>query len=214
VELSQAKTTARFRYQKRQRNQVDVIRDRPGARDLSTQQQSLPIPTPPEPRPPEENFLYVFSNVACPVTGEPVQFDHWVDYRNEDHRIFGRIYVSSASSGQLVGERLDETYERLFRIDHLTRQEKKFIPDLNNRVCPVLLEGELHAIQPGEDISIEFNGMMIHFCSTECVEDFLEYPEMPLRRLMAMKNVSQPIQVPAKGDVFNASRNLHFPSFR
>jgi YHS domain-containing protein len=138
------------------------------------------------------SFLNIHSNQRCAATGKLVDHKFSMTYRDEENRTYGHIWVCSESCKAELKDRLPELYERFHRTVAKTGKKRETLPDFVNTICPVTVDGQMEAIE--EDFPIEFNGMVIHLCSPECVEAFLKEPERPLRRLDRMGRLVKPVQ--------------------
>jgi len=120
---------------------------------------------------------YLFGNHQCPVTGETVVPESFVEARNEKGKVYGKIYLCCQGCEKRANKDFNDLYNKFYRTDKKTG---KFVgpQDLKNRTCPV--SGE-----PIEtDSSIEYNGMMVHFCCAGCVKGFLKDPDPKLVKLV------------------------------
>lgn len=124
----------------------------------------------------EEPVTHLFGNHICPVMGEAVDPKSFVEYRDEENDVYARIYVCCPGCDKKVEKKIAELYKTLYRTDEKTGKEIEPV-DLKNDKCPMSGEPVL------PDVSLEYNGMIIHFCCPGCGQDFLKDPEAKLKEI-------------------------------
>lgn len=127
-----------------------------------------------------EQVNFLFGNHECPVTGERVDDESFVAYRNEEKDVYGRVYMCCGGCEKKVEENLEKLYQSLYRKDKKTGEEKDPV-DLKNEKCPMSGEPVI------EEATLEYNGMIVHFCCPGCGQDFLENPDPKLVDLVTDK---------------------------
>lgn len=120
---------------------------------------------------------HLYGNHECPVSGEAVVPDASVTYQDKEHGVFGRIYLCCMGCEKQVKKNPAEIYQKLYRTDKKTGKAIE-ARDLKNDKCP--MSGE--AVDP--KASIEYNGMIIHFCCPGCAQGFLKNPEAKMAKLL------------------------------
>lgn len=125
-----------------------------------------------------EEITHLYGNHICPVMDDTVVPESYVDYRDAEHNTFARIYLCCDGCQEKTIESFPDLYYKLYRTD---KDSGKVVEarDLQNKTCPVM-EGE----PASPHVAIEYNGMIIHFHHSECVEAFLADPEPGMRRLL------------------------------
>jgi hypothetical protein len=128
----------------------------------------------------ETKATHLFGNHECPVMGEPVDPKSFVEYKDEENMVFGRLYTCCKGCNKKTEAKAADLYKRYFLTDAKTGKPKEAL-DLANSECPI--SGE--AVD--EVARIEFNGMKLGFCCEKCVEAFLKDPNATLAKLVPEK---------------------------
>ena len=127
----------------------------------------------------DEDFDYLYGNHTCPVCADADAVDphFFADVKNKKAGIYGRIYVCAAACAKEIEKSMGKYYMSVYRTDKKTG--KKIPPrDLKNQKCPIS-GGKIDS-----KTSIEYNGMVVHFCCDDCVESFLKDPEPAMAKLL------------------------------
>lgn len=123
--------------------------------------------------------LSVNGNRVCPVTGQPIDPEVYVDYRDVRQNVAGRVYLCCENCKDEASEDLSQTYGKAYRVDQKTGRSNAPI-DLKNTVCPIMLR------KPAiPEVSTEYNGVIVHFHCEGCIPPFLNDPDLALRRAKA-----------------------------
>lgn len=122
---------------------------------------------------------YLYGNHYCPACNyaDPVDPHFYADISNKKAGVYARIYVCSKGCIDKIKKDVGKYYMDVYRTDRKTEKEKPAL-DLKNKVCP--MSGE--AVDG--KTSIEYNGMMVHFCCEDCSEAFVKDPEPGMRKLL------------------------------
>ncbi len=120
---------------------------------------------------------HLYGNHACPVSGKAVVSDVSVAYEDKENKVFGRIYLCCPKCVKAAEKDLAGLYKKFYLTDAKTGKAKE-PRDLKNETCP--MSGE--KIDPSA--TIEYNGMLIHFCCPGCADGFLEDPEPKMAELL------------------------------
>jgi hypothetical protein len=126
----------------------------------------------------KEQIAHLYGNHECPVSGETVVPESFVDYKDDEHNAYARIYLCCDHCVKKTEEQLPELYYKLYRTDKEKGKEVE-ARDLQNATCPVM---EDEPVSP--EVAIEYNGMVIHFHHSECIAAFLDDPEPGMKRLL------------------------------
>lgn len=129
-----------------------------------------------------EEFEYLYGNHYCPACdyADLVDPHYFADISNKKAGIFARVYLCSPGCAKEIKDNMAKYYMEVYRTDRETGKEKPVL-DLKNETCPI--SGKPVS---GKD-AIEYNGMIVHFCSANCPEAFLEEPEPAMRKLLPEK---------------------------
>lgn len=127
----------------------------------------------------EGDFEYLYGNHYCPACNysDLVDPQFHADISNKKAGAFARIYVCSAGCVDKIKKDIAKYYTEIYRTDKKTGKEKPAL-DLKNKTCP--MSGE--AIDG--KTSIEYNGMIVHFCCADCTKSFVKAPEPGMRKLL------------------------------
>jgi YHS domain-containing protein len=125
----------------------------------------------------QEAVTHLFGNQVCPVMGDPVDPEEFVEYKDEENQVYGRIYLCCPGCDKKVKENIEKVYNSLYRTDKETG-EKKDPVDLKNEKCPISDE------PVSESASLEYNGFIVHFCCSGCAKEFLKNPDPVLLKLV------------------------------
>jgi hypothetical protein len=121
--------------------------------------------------------IHLFGNRSCPVSGEAVNPDASVTYTSKDKKTFGRLYLCCMGCAKKAAKNAEELYTKLYRTDKKTGKPIDAV-DLKNAKCPM----------SGEDVeanaTIEYNGMLVHFCCPGCAEEFVKEADAKLASLV------------------------------
>jgi len=109
---------------------------------------------------------YLYGNHYCPACNysDLVDPEFHADISNKKAGVFARIYVCSAGCVDKIKKDMAKYYTEIYRTDKKTGKEKPPL-DLKNKTCP--MSGE--AVDG--KTSIEYNGMIVHFCCSDCTID-------------------------------------------
>lgn len=121
----------------------------------------------------DRNLTHLFGNHECPVMGDPVVPESYVEYRDEENKVFGRIYMCCDGCNRQVEKDLENLYKKFYRTDPESGEEKEAV-DFKNPNCPMSGEPVVDGLE------FEYNGMIVHFCCSGCGQDFLETPDEKL----------------------------------
>ena len=124
-------------------------------------------------------FEYLYGNHYCPACNyaDLVDPHFFADISNKAANIYARVYLCDLGCADEIKKNVGKYYTETYRTD---REKGKEIParDLKNELCP----------SSGEPVdgktSIEYNGMIVHFCCEECVASFVKAPEPGMRKLL------------------------------
>ena len=120
-----------------------------------------------------EQINFLFGNLECPVMGERVDDEVFIEYQDEENDVYGRVYLCCPGCEKKAKANLEKLYGTLYEKDKKTGEDKDPL-DLQNEECPI--SGK--EIEDGK--SIKFNGMIVHLCCPGCVQPFLECPDKNL----------------------------------
>lgn len=145
-------------------------------------------------------------NKFCPVTGDPTDPNHFVDYRDEKAGIFARIYTCGAECTTNIREQdLKAHYVKAF----LTLPDDRQAPYgtvrqvLKNQICPVSgvgkkEEGRTYFFHPtlsanctagacstADGYKLNFNAARINICCPTCGKTFAQEPDSFLPNIRA-----------------------------
>ncbi|MCA9436168.1 MAG: hypothetical protein KC978_10315 [Candidatus Omnitrophica bacterium] len=123
---------------------------------------------------------YLFGNHFCPVGGETVIPESFAQSELEEGDVYGRIYMCCDGCKKKTEEEFEDLYKKFYRTDPKTGKPKDPV-DLKNPNCP--MSG--HPVE--DDVLLEYNGMIVHFCCPGCGQDFLEDPDDKLIKLVSEK---------------------------
>jgi len=126
----------------------------------------------------KEKITHLYGNHECPITGDPVVPEFYIDYRDDEHNAYARIYFCCKDCAKKAMEKLPELYYQLYRTDKKTGKEVE-ARDIRNKMCPVM---ENEPVSP--DVAIEYNGLIVRFHHSECIAAFLDDPEPGMRRVL------------------------------
>ena len=124
-------------------------------------------------------FEYLYGNHYCPPCkyADLVDPHFYADISNKKAGVYARVYVCSSGCADKIKENVGKYYKEVYRIDRKTGKDKPAL-DLKNQNCP----------SSGDPVdgktSIEYNGMIVHFCCADCVESFVKDPEPGMRKLL------------------------------
>jgi hypothetical protein len=124
-----------------------------------------------------ESKVYHFGNEFCPVMGEPVNTEAFVEYQDKEHSVFGRIYICCAGCDKKIEKELPRLYKTFYRRDPRTGKEIGPL-DLKNTECPVSGKAVV------AEATVEYNGFCVGLCCRDCVESFLKDPDAKLEELV------------------------------
>ena len=125
-----------------------------------------------------DQAVYLYGNHTCPVMGDQVSPDAFLDYRDPEQNRYARVYLCCPDCKEKALENISEIYAKLYRTDPKTGDPKE-ARVLENKTCPVM-EDE----PASSDVEIEYNGMIVGFHHSECIEAFLENPEPGMARIL------------------------------
>lgn len=120
---------------------------------------------------------YLFGNRECPVTGQAVDPDSFVEAKQKEKNLVGRIYMCCDGCEKKVTKDFEDLYNKYYRTDPKTGKAKAPF-DLKNSTCP--MSGE----PVTENDWIEYNGMVVHFCCEGCGKEFLDDPDSQLAKMV------------------------------
>jgi YHS domain-containing protein len=129
-------------------------------------------------------ITHLFGNHKCPIMGGTVVPESFVTYEDKEKNVHGRVYMCCDGCSKKVEANLAELYQKFYRTDPKTGKSKE-PKDLKNAECP--MTGEPVA----ENASIEYNGMIVHFCCPECAKGFLKDPDGKLAKLLPEKELEK-----------------------
>ena len=129
-------------------------------------------------------ITHLFGNHKCPAMGGTVIPESFVTYEDKEKNVYGRVYMCCDGCSKKVEANLVELYQKFYRTDPKTGKPKE-AKDLKNVECPI--SGEPVA----ENVSIEYNGMIVHFCCPGCAKGFLKDPDGKLAKLVPEKELEK-----------------------
>lgn len=126
-----------------------------------------------------EEFEYLYGNHLCPTCDYTDRVDphYFVDISNKKVGIFARVYLCSPDCGDEIEKNMAKYYMEIYRTDKETKKEKPAL-DLKNKTCPM----DENAVDA--KTTIEYNGMIVGFCSKDCSEAFLKEPEKGMAKIL------------------------------
>lgn len=125
----------------------------------------------------KEKTVYLYGNHECPISGKTVVPESYIDYRDDEHNTYARIYLCCEGCEKKAKEALPDLYYKLYRMDKTGKEVEA--RTVENKTCPVMKD---EPVSP--HVAIEYNGMIVNFHHSECIAAFLDDPEPGMGRIL------------------------------